>query len=162
MLPNDWSLSPALAMFAPRLAAALLSACATAAAVTTAKKPHLLLVVVDDWGYSNVGFHRPEGSAGDWQTPKIDALVASGIELEQFYVHSFCTPTRSSLQTGRLPVRVQMSLDGPCSHGNGIPANMTGLAAQLALAGYSCALAGKWVGNLCPCPCYTPLMRHLR
>ena len=126
-----------------------------AAATSSTAKPHVLLVVVDDWGYANVGFHRPEGSAGEWQTPKIDELVAQGIELEQFYVHSFCTPTRSSLQTGRLPVRVQMTLDGPCNHGNGIPANMTGLATQLKAAGYASALVGKWDAGM-RTPQHTP------
>jgi arylsulfatase B len=133
----------------------LLQLLAQQAAAAAAPRPHLLVVVVDDWGYANVGFHRPEGSTGEWQTPKIDALVAQGVELRQFYVHSFCTPTRSSLQTGRLPVRVQMSLDGPCSHGNGIPANMTGLAAQLKLAGYTSALVGKWDAGM-RTPQHTP------
>ena len=88
-------------------------------------RPHILLVVVDDWGYSNVGFHRgspaTDPGAHEWQTPNIDSLAASGIRLERHYVHAFCSPTRSALQTGRLPIHVQLTLANPCNHANGIP-----------------------------------------
>ena len=34
----------------------------------------------------------------------MDALVKAGVELDHAYSYMFCSPTRSSLQSGRLPV----------------------------------------------------------
>jgi arylsulfatase I/J len=124
--------------------------------VVAQKTPNVLLVIVDDWGWRNVGFHRVnETGDDDWQTPHIDALVANGVELTNHYVHSFCTPTRSALQTGRLPVRVQLTLAGPCSHGNGIPTNMTAIGTKMKQGGYSTHFVGKWDAG-CRTPAHTP------
>ena len=38
-------------------------------------------------------------------TPRIDALAAQGMRLTNFNVQNQCTPTRSALHTGRLPIR---------------------------------------------------------
>lgn len=63
------------------------------------RKPHIVLLVVDDWGWSNVGYHRKSyGGVDDVSTPNFDALVATGLELDRNYVHKFCSPTRSSIQ----------------------------------------------------------------
>lgn len=112
------------------------------------RKPHILLLVVDDWGWSNVGYHRQNISAGgsdsssssvspdDVVTPNFDALVRSGLELDRNYVHKFCSPTRSSIQSGRLPVHVNLvnadpqvsNPKDPISGWAGIPRNMTTIA----------------------------------
>ena len=42
-----------------------------------------------------------------------DELVASGIHLTRHYVHKMCTPTRTSVQSGRLPVHVNTGLGSP-------------------------------------------------
>lgn len=57
---------------------------------------------VDDFGWANVGWHRPGGDP-EVVTPNMDALVKAGIELNRTYAFKFCSPTRSSLQSGRLP-----------------------------------------------------------
>ena len=77
-------------------------------------------------------------------TPNLDALVHDGIRLHRHYVHRFCTPSRTSLQSGRLPVHVNTGLGNPCSDNTGISQNMTGLAEHLKSAGYVTAMAGKW------------------
>lgn len=41
-------------------------------------------------------------------TSNIDYLVSSGLELNRMYVYRGCAPTRSSFQSGRLPVHVTM------------------------------------------------------
>ena len=74
----------------------------------------------------------------------MDALVKEGIELNRHYVHMMCTPTRSSFQSGRLPIHVLTQLSSPCDHNGAIPRNMTGIAAQLKKAGYSTHQVGKW------------------
>ena len=48
-----------------------------------------------------------------------------------------CTPTRSSFQSGRLPIHVLTQLSSPCDKNGAIPRDMTGVAAQLKTAGYA-------------------------
>ena len=61
----------------------------------------------DDLGYSNVGFtalaHNDEPL-----TPHIDGLANSGVLLNRFYTYRFCSPTRSSFISGRLPIHVRI------------------------------------------------------
>ena len=38
----------------------------------------------------------------------MDKLVKEGIELDHAYSYKFCSPTRSCLQSGRLPVHVNV------------------------------------------------------
>ena len=88
------------------LAAALCLAGAPASS-STAVKPHIILHLADDFGWANAGWHRPEGYK-EVQTPNMDALVKAGVELDHAYSYMFCSPTRSSLQSGRLPVHVNV------------------------------------------------------
>jgi len=66
------------------------------------------------------------------------------VELNRHYVHMMCTPTRASLQTGRLPVHVSTALTRPCDENGAIPYNMTSIASVLKKAGYATAQIGKW------------------
>ena len=124
-------------------------------------KPHILLLVIDDWGWGNVGYHRQKVSGSsrnsardDVATPNFDELVRSGIELNRNYVHKFCSPTRSSIQSGRLPVHVNLvnadpsvsNPKDPISGWAGIPRNMTGIAQIMRNAQYRTHLVGKWCG----------------
>ena len=69
------------------------------------KKPHLVFMLVDDWGWANVGYHR-DPPTKEVVTPNIDDLVKNGLELDQHYAYQFCSPSRSSLMSGRLPIHV--------------------------------------------------------
>lgn len=111
-------------------------------------------MLMDDFGRANVGYHRTPGDDPhhEVQTPNIDALVASGIRLDRFYAHKFCSPTRSALQTGRSPYMVnvlnsdigQSNPDDPVSGFQGVPRNMTGIATKLKGMGYATHQVGKW------------------
>jgi arylsulfatase A-like enzyme len=134
---------------APALALAL----APAAPAVAAPKPHLILMLVDDYGWNNVGFHaRDQPNAQEIVTPHMDDLAANGIILDRHYVYRFCSPSRSSFQTGRNPIHVNTGNDyltlvnkqDPVAGFAGIPRNMTVLAEKLAAAGYATAQAGKW------------------
>ena len=72
--------------------------------------PHIVFLLADDLGWANVGPHRAvlAASPAEVRTPSIDALVADGVELSRHYTFKFCSPTRSSLQSGRLPVHVNV------------------------------------------------------
>lgn len=85
------------------------------------------------------------------KTPRMDELVRSGIELDRAYSYQFCSPTRSSLQSGRYPTHVNdKNMDvtvhnpsDPMSGFAGIPRNMTGIASKLKQAGYLTHQVGK-------------------
>jgi len=109
-----------------------------------ARLPHIFMVLVDDFGWAEVGYHRDNVTYSQVHTPTIDALVKQGVELNRHYVHMTCTPSRASLQSGRLPVHVLTQLAGPCDKNGAIPRNITGVAAQLKRAGYSTHQVGKW------------------
>ena len=47
------------------------------------------------------------------RTPRMDALVEEGLELDRHYVYKFCSPSRSSFQSGRLPVHVNVANAAP-------------------------------------------------
>jgi arylsulfatase A-like enzyme len=113
--------------------------------------PHILLVVADDFGWGDIGFHR-ETPSREVVTPTMNSLARDeGIVLNRHYVHMTCTPSRSSLQTGRLPVHILTNLVGPCDINGAIPRNMTGIAAKLKEAGYETHTVGKWdVGMTTP------------
>ena len=63
------------------------------------KPPNIVLTVIDDLGWSDVGF---QGSV--IHTPNINRLAAEGVILDNYYVQPLCTPTRSTLMTGRYPI----------------------------------------------------------
>ena len=129
----------------------LLLGTSTAAPDTQASKPHLVFMLVDDWGWANVGYHRNPPTK-EVATPNIDALVKEGLELDQHYAYKFCSPSRSCLMSGRLPVHVNDKNANPDIHNPndtesgfaGIPRHMTGLASKLHTAGYATHQVGKW------------------
>ena len=137
----------------------------TPAPPTPAFRPHILMILVDDFGWANAGWHRyPLGSDPEVVTPNLNALVQEGIELNRTYAYKFCSPTRSSLQSGRLPTHVNdqnlrpdiSNPKDPVSGFAAIPRNMTGMAAKMKMAGYSTHQVGKWDGMLvfCVYVCY--------
>ncbi len=122
---------------------------------------------MDDFGWSEVGFHRDlqatepgvSPSPPDVATPVLDGLITESLELRRFYVHKICSPTRCSLQSGRAPIHVntvnvlpEVSNDKDLVGGyQGIPINMSTVAQFLGRAGYRTAAVGKWdVGMATP------------
>ena len=69
--------------------------------------PHIVLTVIDDLGWTDVGF---QGSV--IRTPNINRLAAEGVILENYYVQPLCTPTRSTLMTGRYPIHTGKAFFG--------------------------------------------------
>ena len=131
-------------------------------AASASKKPHLVVVLADDYGWASIGYHAPPGSR-EVQTPNLDALAASGVKLERFYTYKICSPSRSSLQTGRLPVHVNthnlapesINPSDPVSGYAAIPRNMTGVAEKLKREGYRTVMTGKWDAGMAT-PRHTP------
>jgi len=110
---------------------------------STNNPPNILFILADDLGWANVGFHNEENT--DISTPHIDKLVNHGLELNRHYVYAGCSPTRAAMQSGRLPVHVNLENDeGLLSPTHGIPTRMTTVASKLKDAGYGTHMIGKW------------------
>jgi len=115
------------------------------------QKPNILFIMVDDYGWANVGFHR-DNFTSEVRTPNIDQLVRDGVILDRHYTHNVCSPTRSSFLSGRAPVHVNVdngdpdryNPKDPISGYQGVPPNMTIVAAKLKSAGYATHFVGKW------------------
>jgi hypothetical protein len=133
-------------------------------AVTTppASKPNIIFILADDLGYGDVGVFyqnsRPD-SKPKLLTPELDAMAAQGLMFRQHYSASpVCAPARASLLLGQH--------QGNCvirdnQFDKALPHNHT-LATVLAMAGYDCAVIGKWglagqPDNFFP-PVYDPAM----
>src|SRR5215216_407241 len=73
---------------------------ALSAIAAGAEKPNIVFILADDLGSYDVGWRN-----SDIKTPNLNALCQRGAKLENFYVQPVCSPTRSSLMTGRYPMR---------------------------------------------------------
>lgn len=104
------------------------------------EKPNIVFILADDLGSYDVGWRGSE-----IKTPNLDALCQRGAKLENFYVQPVCSPTRSSLMTGRYPMRygLQVGVIRPWAD-YGLPLEERTLAQALRDAGYTTAICGKW------------------
>eukprot|EP00947_MAST-08B_sp_MAST-8B-sp1_P005442 g5442.t1 len=116
------------------------------------RKPHIIHVLADDFGWAEVGYHR-DPAAEPAATPVIDGLIRTdALELDRFYTHKICSPSRCAIQTGRAPVHVNVVNVPPETRNDadpeggyqGVPVNMTGLGTVMAGGGYRTAFVGKW------------------
>ena len=136
----------ALILFSLRLTAS----CAASGAVSHTRPPNVIVLFADDLGYGDLGcFGHPT-----IHTPHLDRMATEGMKFTEFYAAApVCTPSRSALMTGRLPVRTGMCSDKrrvlfPNS-GGGIPAHELTLAEGLKSKGYATMCIGKWhLGHL--------------
>lgn len=123
---------------------ALLAAGAAAAAPRV-----ILLVLADDVGNAQVGFipgspAATGGPGGASLTPRLDELARNGLVLASHYASFWCTPSRASFLTGRLPVHVQDQQSFPETPNQGIPRNMTTFARYFQEGGWESGCHGKW------------------
>src|SRR5215475_13549749 len=127
----------------PLVALCLLSSLAFSQA--NKRPPNIVVILCDDLGYGDVGaFGNPT-----IHTPNLDRMAAEGQRWTSFYVaDSVCTPSRSALLTGRLPIRTGMFSDTrrvlfPDSTG-GLPPSEITIAELLKTRGYATTAIGKW------------------
>ena len=68
------------------------------------EQPNIVLFFVDDLGWSDLGYRNPL-----FESPNIDALAEEGVSFEQAYIACpTCSPSRSTLLTGKHPARLQL------------------------------------------------------
>lgn len=74
------------------------------------QRPNIIMALGDDTGWHGVGWHQSPQCKADpdchMQTPRMDALVKGGVELDHHYTYRFCSPTRAAALSGRLPIHV--------------------------------------------------------
>jgi len=126
--------------------AALLANGFSAGATTEAgNRPNFVVIFCDDLGYGDIGCYGNPTIV----TPNIDRMACEGMKLTQFYAGAaISTPSRSSLMTGRLPVRNGMYGDKagvlfPNSK-SGLGQDEVTIAKVLKENGYSTGCVGKW------------------
>lgn len=117
---------------------------------STGKRPNIVWFVIDDMGWGDPGVYGG-GAAIGAATPSMDRLAHEGLLLTSTYSQPTCTPTRSAILTGRLPVRT--GLTRPILAGDTLTRNPwaeeISLPQLLGEAGYTSVLSGKWhVGEL--------------
>ena len=71
---------------------------------TGRRGPNIMVILMDDVGWGDFGCYGG-GVAVGAPTPNIDRLARRGLLLTSCYSEPSCTPSRASLQTGRLPMR---------------------------------------------------------
>jgi arylsulfatase A-like enzyme len=110
--------------------------------------PNVLYIVLDD-----VGFSAMEPWGGLIETPNIRKLAANGLAYTNWHTTALCSPTRSSLLTGRnhttngMACIAEATTGFPNSNGH-IPFECATIAEVLAERGWNTYMLGKW--HLCP------------
>ena len=121
------------------------------------KKPNIVVILADDLGWADLTSY----GSSFYETPNLDKLAAKGVRFTKGYATCpVCSPTRSSLMTGKYPVKTGVTdwirgrqQDGKAKPYEKLIAQPT--AYQLALEektiaevalenGYKTFFAGKW------------------
>ncbi len=102
------------------------------------KKPNVLLILTDDLGYGDLACHGNPVL----KTPNIDQLHGRSARLTNFHVDPTCSPTRSSLLTGRYSSRagVWHTIMGRSI----LPKDEVTMAETFSRNGYRTGIFGKW------------------
>ncbi len=107
--------------------------------VSAQDNPNVVYILVDNWGWGDISIQ-----GGTLKTPNIDQLASEGLRLTNFNVQNQCTPTRSALHTGRLPIRSGTQKVSAPGEPDGLALWEYTIAELLSDAGYATTLNGKW------------------
>jgi len=127
----------------------------------TSRKPNVIFFLADDLGYMDIGAYNPSTF---YETPHIDRLAKQGMRFTYGYAACcVCSPTRSSIMTGKYPPRCGITDWIPGSknarklttapNANHLPLEEVTVAEAFREAGYATFIAGKWHlggGNFSP------------
>ncbi|MFN0077948.1 MAG: sulfatase-like hydrolase/transferase [Prosthecobacter sp.] len=69
----------------------------------TTPRNNILLIIADDFGLDACKLYNPAGNNA--ATPNIDSLATNGVRFNNAYAYTVCSPTRSSIITGRYGFR---------------------------------------------------------
>lgn len=102
------------------------------------QRPNVVLILTDDQGYGDLGCHGNR----EIHTPNMDRIAREGVQFTRFHVSPVCSPTRSSLMTGRFNYRTSV-VDTYLGRSNLHPDEVT-MAQVFHNAGYQTGIFGKW------------------
>ena len=104
-------------------------------------RPNIVLFLADDLGYGELGCYGNKGAI----TPHLDRFAAQGLKLTDCHsASSVCSPSRSSLLTGRTPFRNGVFTWIPENSPIHLRTSEAALPKLLAAAGYETCHVGKW------------------
>ncbi|HRH95887.1 MAG TPA: sulfatase [Prosthecobacter sp.] len=118
------------------------------------RPPNILFILADDMGWADLGCY----GADLHETPRIDAFAKEAVRFTNAYAMSVCSPTRSTLMTGKHAARLHFTIWSEGAQQGGpknrklreapaiwnLPHTETTIAKHLHGAGYLTALVGKW------------------
>lgn len=121
------------------------------------QKPNVIFVLLDDFGYSDLGCYGSKF----YESPNIDRLASEGIRFTDAYASCpVSSPTRSSIMTGRYPVKTGITdwIPGRQATKGGDPGDKLmalpfrqeldlseiTIAEALRKNGYTTMISGKW------------------
>jgi len=125
---------------------------ARALAADAERPPNVILILADDLGWADLNCYGNR----TYRTPNLDRLAGGGMRFTDAYAaSSVCSPTRASIQSGKYPARLDLTLwllgrspadakllDAP--HAKELPLEEVTIAESLGAAGYATASVGKW------------------
>jgi arylsulfatase B len=105
------------------------------------KPKNVVIIMADDMGLNDPSYR----GSNEFATYNIDALAYSGVFLDKFYTGPLCSPSRSSLMTGKYPHKIGMhhlviANDEP--YGLGLDQKI--MPQYFKESNYSTHLIGKW------------------
>ena len=147
--------------------AAILLAAGTHGQAQNTTPPNVIVILADDLGYGDLSSYGHPTI----RTPHLDRMASEGQRWTSFYAGGpVCSPSRTALLTGRLPVRVGVYRRRPADDAvpgspgvftanaaAGLPHDEITIGEMLKARGFATAIIGKWhLGQL---PEYLP-QRH--
>jgi arylsulfatase len=132
-----------LASTAAVAASAIAIEAASDAAQAQAARPNILFILADNLGYGELGCYGGGVTRGA-PTPRIDKLASEGLRLTNMNMEAQCTPSRSSILTGRYAIRSGTHSVPFGGVADGLTQWEVTIAESLSAAGYASALYGKW------------------
>ena len=112
-------------------------------AVAQTKKPNVVFILTDNLGYGEVGVYGGGVTRGA-PTPSIDSLAREGMRFLNMNMETQCTPSRSSLMTGRWAIRSGTHSVPFGGVAEGLTTWEVTLGQAMSNAGYATAYYGKW------------------
>lgn len=113
-----------------------LAGAASAAFAQKARRPNILLILTDQQTHD-----AWSGASNPWlRTPAMDSLAARGTSFSHAICpYPVCSPSRSSIFTGRMPHETQVMVNG-----KPVVAGMPTMGEIFQAAGYETVYGGKW------------------
>jgi len=114
-----------------------------AALLAQTSRPNIVFVLTDNLGYGEVGAYGGGATRGA-PTPRIDSLAREGMRFLNFNMETQCTPSRSSLMTGRWAIRSGTHSVPFGGVADGLTQWEVTIGEALSDAGYATGYYGKW------------------